>query len=319
MGGLEGVDVLVTGATGFIGRALCGALEARGAHVHALSRGGGRPLGAAKGIACDVAKARRLGRIAQRIQPRLVYHLAGHVTGSREPDAVASTFQSKLAGTVNLLLACRSLPDCRVVLAGSLEEPDAMDPVPVSPYAAACAAAASYGALFHALYDQAVVHARLFMVYGPGDPNEARIVPYTIRRLLAAESPALGSGERPVDWIYIDDVVRGLVALGEAGSIRSGSLDFGTGRETSIRELALRIAHAIGDGPPIGFGARPDPPRERIRVADLAATRARLDWAPQVPLDEGIARTIAWMRAHPAVERSARSGNQGNASPSLRA
>lgn len=305
MGDIRGIEVLVTGATGFIGRALCLALAARGAHVRALSRGGDQPAGAGASVACDVAEATRLSQILLQQRPRLVYHLAGHVTGSREPHAVASTFQSKLAGTVNLLLACRSLPDCRVVLAGSLEEPDQTDPVPVSPYAAACAAAASYGALFHALYDQAVVHARIFMVYGPGDPNEARIVPYTIRRLLAAESPALGSGERPVDWIYIDDVVRGLVAIGETESIRSGSLDLGTGRATPIRDLALRIAHAVGDGPPIGFGVRPDPPRERVRVADLAATRARLDWAPEVPLDEGIARTIAWMRAHPVAERSA--------------
>ena len=302
MGGIRGLDVLVTGATGFIGRALCAALGARGAHVRALSRGGERPDGAEAGVACDVSDAARLSQIVQQQRPRLVYHLAGHVTGSREPHAVASTFQSKLAGTVNLLLACRSLPDCRVVLTGSLEEPDESDPVPVSPYAAACAGAASYGALFHALYDQAVVHARLFMVYGPGDPNEARIVPYTIRRLLAAESPALGSGARAVDWIYIEDVVRGLVAIGESEAIRSGSLDLGSGRATPIRDLVLRIANAIGDGPPIGFGVRPDPPRERIRVADLAATRARLDWTPEVPLDDGIARTIAWMRAHPAVE-----------------
>ena len=186
-------------------------------------------------------------------------------------------------------------------------------------WTAASAAAASYGALFHSLYGQAVVHARLFMVYGPGDPNEDRIVPYTIRRLLAGESPALGSGERPVDWIYVDDVVRGLVALGEADSIRSGSLDLGTGRTSSIRELALEIARLLGSEVPIAFGARPEPPRQRVRIADLAATRARLDWSPRIALDEGLARTIEFLRAHPPVARAGAGRAQGSASPSLRA
>lgn len=320
MSELETGEVLVTGATGFIGRALCRALAERGARVHALSRSGARPPGAASSSACDVADAERLGRIVHALRPRVVFHLAGHATGSRQPSVVVSTFQSKLAGAVNLLLACQSLPDCRIVLAGSLEEPDASDPVPVSPYAAASAAAASYGALFHALYDQAVIHARLFMVYGPGDPNEERLVPYTIRRLLAGASPALGAGQRPIDWIYIDDAVRGLIALGADPLIRSGAFDLGTGVAHTIRDVALRIARALDSPVPIEFGARPEPERQRVRRADLAATRRRLDWSPAVPLDEGLARTIAWMREHAtAGELPAGARDQDNASPTLRA
>lgn len=319
MSELEAGEVLVTGATGFIGRALCRALAERGVRVHALSRSGGRPPGALSSSACDVSQTERLGRIVQTLRPRVVFHLAGHATGSRLPSVVLSTFQSKLAGAVNLLLACQSLPETRIVLAGSLEEPDASDPVPVSPYAAASAAAASYGALFHALYGQTVVHARLFMVYGPGDPNEERLVPYTIRRLLAGASPALGAGDRPVDWIYVDDVVRGLIALGADRSIRSGSFDLGTGVAHTIREVALRIAAGVGSATSIEFGARPEPERQRRRLADLAATRRRLDWAPAVSLDEGLARTIAWMREHPPTGRPAEARPQARKSPSLRA
>jgi UDP-glucose 4-epimerase len=191
------------------------------------------------------------------------------------------------------------------VLAGSLEEPDAADPIPVSPYAAASAGAASYGALFHALFGQAVLHARLFMVYGPGDPNEARVVPHTIRQLLAGGSPQLGRGVRPIDWIYIDDAVSGLIALGACDEIDGGSFDLGSGVMHTVREVALRIAALIGSATPIEFGARPEPERERVRSADLAGTRARLDWSPQVTLDEGLFRTIEWMREHPAKGQSA--------------
>lgn len=297
---LDGADVLVTGATGFIGRALCPALSERGARVHALSRSGAKPPGALASWSCDAANEESLRRLVHQIRPELVYHLAGHVTGSRQASVVLSTFHSKLTSTVNLLAAVGSLPGCRAILAGSLEEPDAADPVPVSPYAAASAAAASYAALFHALYGQAVVHARLFMVYGPGDPNELRVIPYTIRRLLMDQSPDLGLGTRPIDWVYIDDVVSGLIALGETDSIQAGSFDLGSGVTHTVREVALRIAALIGAATPIEFGAHPEPDRQRVRSADLAATRAQLGWSPRVSLEEGLARTIAWMREHPA-------------------
>ncbi len=300
---LRGADVLVTGATGFIGRALCPALAARGARVHALSRSGGKPPGAEASWSCDAANEESLRRLVAQIRPMLVYHLAGHVTGSRQASVVLSTFHSKLTSTVNLLVATGSLPGCRVVLAGSLEEPDAAEPVPVSPYAAASAAAASYGALFHALFGQAVLHARLFMVYGPGDPNESRVIPYTIRRLLTGTSPELGLGTRPIDWIYIDDVVSGLIALGETASIQAGSFDLGSGVTHTVREVAQRIAEMIGSAAEIEFGAHAEPERERVRSADLAATRAQLGWSPRVALDEGLARTVAWMREHPTPAR----------------
>jgi len=286
--------VLVTGATGFIGRALCGALADAGARVDALSRGGQRPEGAERAFACDVSDPKSVAQAVDASRPALVYHLAAHVTGSRAIEAVWPTFASKLGGAVALLLATQALPDCRVVLAGSLEEsaPDDPDAPPVSPYAAASDAMRRYGALFHALHDREVVHARIGMVYGPGDPSAARLVPYVVRSLLAGRAPELASGRRRVDWIYVDDLVRGLIALGRTRAIVSGSVDLGSGELVSIREIAERLARAIGGDTPLRFGARPDPAGEREFRAELAATRARLDWRPEVGLDEGLRRTI---------------------------
>lgn len=286
--------VLVTGATGFIGRALCRRLAEQGARVHALSRSGLAPEGAVAAHAADAGRLEEIEAVVRATRPRLVYHLAAHVTGSRAPEAVLPTLHGKLVSSVNLLAATQALPDCRVVLAGSLEEPGpgGEDPVPASPYAAATWASTVYGRMFHALYGRPVVTARIFMVYGPGDPNESRLVPYTIRSLLRGEAPALGSGTRPVDWIYIDDLVEGLVALGASDALVDGSIDLGTGRLVSVRDVVLRIAALLESDVAPRFGARPDPPNERVRAADLETTRSRLGWAPRTSLEEGLEKTI---------------------------
>lgn len=294
---VEGMSVLVTGATGFIGRALCRALDAEGAIVHALSRGGQKPEGATDAWACDAADHPSLSRVVHAVRPGLVYHLAAQVTGTREVEAVLPIFHAKLTSCVNLLVATQDLAECRVVLAGSLEEPDigTMGPL-VSPYAAATSAATAFGEMFHSLYDRAIVTARIFMAYGPDDPNGDRLVPYVTRMLLRGESPELGSGMREVDWIYIDDLVRGLVTLGAPDGPVGGHVDLGSGRLVPIRSVVDRLVELVGSRIQPRFGARPDPAGERIRAADLASTRARIDWTPRVSLDEGLRRTVDSMR-----------------------
>lgn len=290
--------VLVTGATGFIGPRLCRALADAGARVDAVSRGGGRPAGAARGWACDVADAKAVAELVAECRPALVYHLAAHVTGSRELGAVASTLAAKLLGGVNLLVATEDLEDCRIVLAGSLEESGPAPAVaPVSPYAAASSALHTYAELFRTLYERDVVHARIGMVYGPDDPSETRLVPYVVRSLLAGRAPELGSGRRRVDWIHVDDVVEGLVALGRMPERGPGALDLGSGELVSIRAVAEQIADAMGRPAPLRFGRRNDPPGEREWKADVAATGARTNWRPRIGLGEGLRATIEAERA----------------------
>jgi UDP-glucose 4-epimerase len=283
---------LVTGASGFIGSHLCRRLLAAGAEVHGVSRTPGpdgvrwRPV--------DVGDAAAVRTAVREIKPDVIFNLASHVSGARVLDAVLPTLHANLAGAVNVLLAATEARCARVVMAGSLEEPHSVSAVPSSPYAAAKWAASGYAAMFHALYGTPVVVARLFMVYGPGQRDLKKLVPYAATSLLRGEVPQLSTGERMVDWVYVDDVVEGLVAAAAHPDMSGRTVELGSGQLVAVRDVVQRIAHLINRNARPGFGAVPDRQMERVRAADIDATTAQLRWAPSIPLDEGLRRTVDW-------------------------
>ena len=293
--------ILITGASGFIGGQLVERWRRDGAEVHAVSRRRREPVDGVRWHRADLSSGDGADQVVAAARPTLIYHLASAVTGSRDIATVRPTFRDNLQSAVNLLLAAAPV-GCRVVLAGSLEEPDSVDEPPPSPYAAAKAASGAYARMFHALYHLPVVTARLFMVYGPGQRDVRKLVPYVTLALLGNRAPQLATGRRLVDWIYIDDVVEGLVALGSRPGIEGRHIDLGSGRLMSIRSVVELLARAVPEAPAPVFGALPERPLEVERRADLAATRHAIDWAPQVALEDGLARTVAWYRQHIAEQ-----------------
>jgi nucleoside-diphosphate-sugar epimerase len=142
------------------------------------------------------------------------------------------------------------------------------------------------------------------MVYGPGQEDRTKLVPATALAFLRGEPPRLASGRRPVDWIYVDDAVAGLAALGAAPSVEGERIDLGSGRLVTIREVVEKLGAIAGARVEPLFGALPDRPGERPRAADVAATRRRLGWAPAVELDEGLRRTVDFYRKELEAERA---------------
>ena len=294
---LTGRRALVTGAAGFIGSALCRRLVASGTEVHGVSRVSRSTADGIRWWQADLSEAGAANRIFREARPDVVFHLASHVSGDRGLGAVAPTLRDNLVTTVNLLTAAAEAGETRVVLAGSMEEPDRDDPAPSSPYAAAKTAASAYARLFDQLYGLPVVNLRVFMVYGPGQQDGTKLVPYVTNSLLRGEGPRLSSGRREVDWVYIDDVAAAFVAAAEAEKAPGSALDIGSGELVSIRSLVERIVALVGGDVRPEFGALPDRPGERPRVADLVPSRELIGWEPSTPLDVGLARTVEWFRA----------------------
>jgi UDP-glucose 4-epimerase len=268
--------------------------------VHALSR---RPRGDAGevrwecGDLTDDAVARDLVR---RVRPDVVLHLASEVSGGRELALVLPMLRANLLAAVNVMVACAEVGCSRVVLAGSMEEPDLGDPdaVAQSPYAVAKWGALAYARHLHALHGLPLVHLRVFMVYGPGQLDLRKLVPYVTVSLLRGEAPKLTSGARAVDWIYVDDVVDAFLRAAVAPGAEGRSLDVGSGELVTARALAVRLSEVVGGEVEPAFGAIADRRLERVRAADPTAAAEAMGWRPQTPLEEGLARTVAFYRSN---------------------
>jgi UDP-glucose 4-epimerase len=227
---LRGRRVLVTGARGFLGGALCRALSAGGAELYASSRE--HPLidgdGGARWRRSDPADAAAAMTLIRDVAPEVIFHMSAAVNGSRNLAAVLPTFRDGLSSTVNLLTAAAEVGVDRFVLAGSVEA-RAQDGVPRSPYAASKAAATIYATMFGALFGLRCVDVRISMTYGPGQGDLKKLVPYVIEEARFGRSPSLGSGTRLADWIYVDDTVAALLAAADSPMAIGQSIELGTG------------------------------------------------------------------------------------------
>jgi UDP-glucose 4-epimerase len=284
--------VLVTGATGFIGSHLARRLRWLGAEVHAVSR---QPQDGSSPIwhTVDLCDPEATAQVIRSTCPDIVFHLASAVTGVRDVKLVRPTLQSNLTSAVNLLTAVVG-SQTRVVLAGSIEEPHEAEPVPPSPYAVAKWAATGYARMFHRLWNVPVTVLRLAMVYGPGQPDTEKLLPYVTLSLLRGENPRLSSGRRLVDWVYVDDVVDAFVLAARADRADGQVIDIGSGVQTSIRNIVKLVQEAVGGRAQPQFGAIADRPLDRPGLADTEAAAEVLGWHATTPLEVGIKRTVAW-------------------------
>jgi UDP-glucose 4-epimerase len=297
--------VLVTGARGFIGSALCRRLVAEGASVVGVSAAS-RPaeISGVRWARMGFRNEREWRVLWADAAPDVAFHLGGHVSGSQDLANVLPTFHANLESTVALLTVASEAVHARVILAGSMHEPAPDNPTapPCSPYAAAKWAAMGYARMFQALYGISVSVARPMMVYGPGQWDTTKVLPYVTTSLLSGVSPALGTGTRELDWIFIEDVVEGLLRVAEHRASEVVDLDLGTGILTTVRAVAERVATILQSDVPLRFGAVRDRLLEQPRRANTDATRARIGWVATTSLADGLDRTVSWYKAR-AVDR----------------
>ena len=276
--------ILVTGATGFIGTRLCRQLQTAGARVEQVSRS----LGA------DLSDPEVADAAVARTRPQSIFHLASQVTGSRDVNQVLPTLQSNLMSTVNILLAAQRHGVDRVVCVGSMQEPDPPASVPNSPYAAAKSAATAYCRLFSALYGLSVTVARVFMVYGPGQRDTTKVLPYVVSQLIRGQHADLSTCGHPFDWVHVQDVVDALLAIHETRELHGAVVDVGTGHLATVRDVLCRAADLLDSRALLRFGALPDRLGEPVCVADVEATFQQTGWRCKTDLSTGIADTVAW-------------------------
>ncbi len=310
--------VLVTGATGLLGGWLTRKLLSSGADLVCLVRDWvpqselvrSGAIERVKVVRADVRDRDAIERALGEYETDTVFHLAAQtIVGIANRNPV-STFESNVAGTWNVLEACRRSPAVKaIVVASSDKAYGPQDRLPYTedtplkgthPYDVSKSCADLIAQAYGTTYGLPVAVTRCGNFYGGGDLNWSRIVPGAIRSILRGERPVIRSdGQYVRDYFYVEDGAAAYMLLAErlASEPDLGGLGFNFSNEIQITviELVRRIAAHMQ------CGLEPEIRNEasnEIRRQYLSAERARtvLGWKPLFTLDEGLERTIAWYR-----------------------
>lgn len=304
---------LVTGGAGFIGSNLVDALLARGDDVTVvddLSTGRRANLepalaAGAELVELDIRDGDRLSELARERRPERIFHLAAQIDVRKSIEDPAFDAAVNVGGTANVLDAARAGECGRVVFVSTggaiygegegqrLPLPEDAPIAPLSAYGQSKYAAEGYLALYERLYGLSGVSLRLGNVYGPRqDPlGEAGVIAIFCGVLREGGRPTVfGDGTQTRDYIYVGDVVS--AALAAADSDVTGPINIGTGRETSVLELAEALRELGGAD---GFEPELAPARtgevQRVSVDPSRAER-ELGWRAEVDLNDGLRRTL---------------------------
>jgi UDP-glucose 4-epimerase len=293
--------VLVTGAAGFIGLRLVQRLVESGAQVwaglapdEAQERVAALPAPVERSV-FDLRGARAVRAATKDAAPQIVFHLAA--VGVTDPGIdPALALAVNAGGTVHLLEALKGRDVERVVLVGTCYEYGARESVegldPFNAYAASKVAAWAFGRMYWRAHGLPVVTVRPFQVYGPGQPGHT-LVAAAIKAALAGRDFPMTPGEQERDFVFVEDVVAGMVAAAQASGIDGESLDLGIGRAHSVRQVVERIWTMTEARGRVLPGALPYRPGAVMHsVADAERTARLTGWRAQVTLKEGLRQTI---------------------------
>jgi UDP-glucose 4-epimerase len=168
-------------------------------------------------------------------------------------------------------------------------------PRPHSPYAVSKLAAEYYVRTIGDLWGIETVCLRIFNAYGPGQhlpPSNPPVVPFFIRQAVRNATLVIyGDGRQTRDYVYVDDVVSGMIAAATAPKINGLIINIGSGVETSLRNLAKLMIEVTGSKANTINSAQISGGVSRL-CADLSLARKKLNYSPSVSLEEGIRLTL---------------------------
>ncbi|SKA36275.1 Nucleoside-diphosphate-sugar epimerase [Enhydrobacter aerosaccus] len=295
-------SVLVTGASGFIGRHVVNALSRTRWDIHCVARRGLDPI--PDGVVwheADLLEPGTAGRLVRDIAPAAIVHLAWNATPGtfwESPDNL-----DWVAASIELYRAFARSGGKRAVFAGTCAEYDwsyeNMDELetPLLPRTLYGISKSALFELLNAACSRDGVEfawARLFYLYGPFE-DEKRLVPDVIRALIKGTPAACGPGVAERDFMHVEDVAKAIVAILE--DTYCGPVNVASGRCVPLREIIQEIGRQVGRPELIQLGARPAPPNEPQKLfAATTVLRERIGFCEGRGLTEGLAETINWWR-----------------------
>lgn len=308
--------ILVTGACGFIGSHLVERLLKEGCNVKALVYYNSfnswgwldtftkDKLKRVEVLAGDVRDHVYVKKAIRGVD--VVFHLAALIGIPFSYSSVDSYIDTNIKGTLNVLQACRDNSIERVIVTSTSEVYGTARYVPIdekhplqpqSPYSASKIASDALAESFHRSFGVPAVIARPFNTYGPRQSARAIVATIITQLLFGSKEVKLGSLHPTRDLSYVEDICDGFISLVECDKAVGRTVNIGSGKEISIKDLAQLVIKIINPQARVVLDkTRKRPPKSEVErlLCDNTVIRKLTGWKPKVPLEEGIKRTIKW-------------------------
>ncbi|MDO9425880.1 MAG: NAD(P)-dependent oxidoreductase [Methylobacterium sp.] len=296
------MKVLVTGASGFVGRHAVPALAARGYAVHAVARA---PMSGAVVHAADLLDEAQRRALVAAVAPSHLLHLAWDAEPGRYWTSPSNL--DWVAASLDLARSFVEAGGRRLVVSGTCAE-YRWDSPRFDEATSACRPATLYGAAkdgarrilseYAASVGLSFAWGRLFYLYGPGE-RRGRLVSDAVHALLAGEAFPTSPGHQRRDFLHVLDAAGALAALLD-GPV-TGAVNIGSGTAVPVRTLLDGLAERTGRPDLLDYGARALGPSEPAVIeAAVARLRDEVGFRPRFTLDTGLDDTLAWWRDHRA-------------------
>lgn len=302
--------ILVTGGAGFIGSHVVDALIEAGHEVTVvddLSSGSTENLNDGAAFYELDVRCQQTAEVFDEVKPEYVYHFAAQIDVRKSVEDPVYDADVNIRGSLNLLeLSVRHkirkfiFASTGGAIYGSPEQLPADEqcpPRPESPYGTSKLCVENYVGLYGRLYKLNYANLRFPNVYGPRQTphGEAGVCSILAGRMLVGEAPVLyGHGKPLRDYVYVGDIARAcLLALKKGDGV---TVNLGSGKGISVRQLFDIIQKLTGfSGKPVLKDLRPGEVDRIYITGDLA--REVLGWEPEVSLEEGLDKTVAYVRS----------------------
>jgi len=301
--------VLVTGGAGFIGSHLVDRLIKEGYRVVVidnLSTGKRANLNPkAKFYKADIQDS-KISHIFRKEKPELVFHYAAHIEARKSVEDPISNAKVNILGSLNVLENCRKFNVKEIIFASSggeiygaakkIPTPEDYLPQPISPYGVSKLTIEKYLDAYYRLFGLKYKTLRYGNIYGPRQNpyGEAGVVAIFTSKMLKSEQPLIhGNGKQTKDYIFIEDAIEATIMSLKKNLV--GSLNIGTGKETSVLEIFSKIKNLTKSS--VKEKHIPPPPCLFSRgCLDIKKARKVLNWQPKYSLEEGLGETVKWFK-----------------------
>jgi NAD dependent epimerase/dehydratase len=323
----SGKKVLVTGAGGFIGSHLTEALVAAGATTTAMVRYNSGSLIGNLAFGDDHAR-KEIRVVSGTIEDSdfvyrvvegqdVVFHLAALIAIPYSYEAPRTYLRTNVEGTLNVLEAARRYGGTRVVHTSTSEVYGTALKTPIdeshplqgqSPYSASKIGADKLAESYYRSFGTPVVTVRPFNTFGPRQSARA-FIPTIISQALKRDEVRLGSLTPERDMTFVADTVAGFLAAGSTPGVEGDTINLGTGKTYPVGWFAKRILGLMEvDRPIVQDDERLRPALSEVMklVSDNSRARDVIGWSPTVSIDDGLRRTIEFVRENPSLYQTDR-------------